>query len=219
MAGGQRYKFNGSNIQFVTGFSTSSPSGHITGATKANPCVITQATHGLTSGDVIKITGVEGMTELNDGVFVIEKLTANTYSLLDVDSTDYGTYTREGQVDEAIFSRLCELTGYNRSGGTSPEIPATSQCSTAQEFEIGLPDFGSVQVDYNFAPQNTVQAALEAFYRSGETCGYKVTLPNSGGVMVGLGFIQQTSEQASVGGLWTGSLTMRCTGPRHDFAA
>lgn len=219
MAGGQRYKFAGSNIQFLTGFSTSSPSGHITGATKANPCVITQTAHGLVDGDVVRITGVEGMTELNDGVFVIESLTANTYALLDVDSTDYGTYTREGQVDEGLFSRLCELTGYNRQGGSSPEIAATSQCSTAQEFEIGLPDFGTVQVDYNFAPQNTVQAALQAFYLSGETSAYKVTLPGSGGSMVGLGFIQQTSEQASVGGLWTGSLTMRCTGQRQDFAA
>ena len=219
MAGGQRYKFTGSNIQFLTGFSTSSPSGHITAATKSNPCVITQTAHGLTDGDVIKITGVEGMTELNDGVFVIQKLTANTYSLLDVDSTDYGTYTREGQVDEGLFSRLCELTGFNRQGGSSPEIPATSQCSTAQEFEIGLPDFGSISVDYNFAPQNSVQAALQDFYLSGDTCAYKVTLPSTGGVMVGLGFIQQTSEQASVGGLWTGSLTMRCTGQRQDFVA
>ena len=60
---------------------------------------------------------------------------------------------------------------------------------------------------------------MDAFYRSGEKMAVKVTLPNNGGVMVQLGFIQQTSEQASVGGLWTGSLTMRCTGQRQDFAA
>lgn len=218
MSGGARFKFQGSNIQFMTGYSTSSPSGVIASVTKANPAVVTQTAHGLTDGDVIRILGAVGMTELNSGVFVIQKVTTNSYKLLDVDSTDYGTYTSGGRVDEALFSRLCELTSYQRSGGSSQEIAATSQCSTAQEFEIGLPDFGTTQVGYNFAPQVAVQASIEAFYRSGAVMAARATLPNSGGVMVQLGFVQQTSEGAQVGGLWTGNMTLRNTGVRHDFA-
>lgn len=218
MSAGKRYKFDGSNIQFSVNWSGDSPSSPITGVTQANPAVVTEASHGRVSGDVIRIKNVVGMTELNDGVYVIEYINANTYKLLDVDSTAYGAYVSGGIVDEATMSKLCELTGYNRQGGTSPEIAATSLCSTSQEFEIGLPDFGTLQLDYNFAPQTNVQDAIQDAYLSGDVVAVKVTLPKSGGTMVQLGFVQQTSETASVGGLWTGSMTLRCTGRRFDFA-
>lgn len=220
MAGGQRFKFNGSTIKFLVGWSADSPSGTITAITKANPAVVTETAHGKATGDVVRILGALGMTEVNNRAFVIEKIDANSYRLLDVNSTDYGTYTSGGKSDSALFSTLCELTGYNRQGGTSPEIPATSQCSTAQEFEIGLPDYGTTQIDYNFAPvTSSVQAAIQAAYEAGTEFGARVTLPGSGGFMVQIGFVQQTSESAQVGGLWTGSFTMRNTGPRYDFAA
>jgi hypothetical protein len=219
MSAGKRYKFDGSNIQFSVNFSGDSPSSPITGITKANPAVVTESSHGRSSGAVVRIKNVAGMTEVNDGVYVINVLNNNTYQLLDVDSTNYGTYTSGGIVDEATFSKICELTGYNRQGGTSPEIAATSLCSTAQEFELGLPDFGTVQLDYNFAPQTSVQDAMQDAYISGDVVAVKVTLPKSGGIMVQLGYVQQTSETASTGALWTGSMTLRCTGRRFDFAA
>ena len=37
----------------------------ITGATQANPCVITAVAHGFSSGDRVSISDVVGMTELN----------------------------------------------------------------------------------------------------------------------------------------------------------
>lgn len=219
MSAGKRYKFDGSNIQFSINWSGDSPSSPITGVTKSNPAVVTESSHGRSNGAVVRIKNVGGMTELNDGVYVIEVVNNNSYKLLDVDSTEYGTYTSGGIVDQANFSKICELTGYNRQGGTSPEIAATALCSTAQEFEIGLPDFGTLQLDYNFAPQTNVQDAMQDAYLSGDVVAVKVTLPKSGGVMVQLGYVQQTSETASVGGLWTGSMTLRCTGRRFDFAS
>jgi hypothetical protein len=159
---------------------------------------------------------VVGMTELNNEVFVVNVLTVDTFELADTDSTGYGTWVSDGTIAVASLSNFCELTGYNRQGGTSPEIPATSLCSTAQEYEVGLPDQGTTQLDYNFAPTTAIQEAIAAFDASKEKMAVKVTLPNSGGEMVQLGFIQQTSEQSAVGGLWTASITIRNTGPRFD---
>jgi hypothetical protein len=218
MAGGKKYKFQGSTIQFATNFDASSPSGVISAVTKANPAVVTQTAHGQLSGDVARIQDVEGMVELEGGKYIVNVVDANSYQLLGINSTDYGTFASSAYVDFGVWSSLCELTGYNRQGGASPEIPATSICSEAQEFEIGLPDYGTIQIDYNFAPQVSVQGALQAAYESGEVIGVKVTLPGTGGKMTLLGYVQQTSEQASVNGLWTGSLTLRVTGPRRDFA-
>lgn len=217
MAGGVRYKFHGSQIKVLTEFIDDTSNPTISGITNANPAVVTATSHGLSDGDIVKIVDVVGMTEVNGGVFVVQNVNSSTFELADVDSTGYGTYSSGGEVLVGALSNFCELTNYNRQGGVSPEIPASTLCSTAAEFEVGLPDFGTTQIDYNFAPNTEVQTAVEAFYRSGERMGVQITLPGNGGTMVQLGTIQQTSETAGVGGLWTGSLTIRNSGPRVDF--
>ena len=77
------------------------PSGNITGATQANPCVITQNAHGYATGDWVFISGVGGMTQLNSKYFIVTVLTANTYSLSNlngvaINSAAYGAYTAGG---------------------------------------------------------------------------------------------------------------------------
>jgi len=218
MAAGQRFKWTGTVIAILTAFAIDSPANAITAITKANPAVVTDAGHNLVDGSVIKPSGIVGMTELNGGTYVVNVLSSSTYELVGVDSTEYNAYVSGGTYTIGSFSNWCELTNYNRTGGSSPEIPATTICSTAAEFEIGLPDFGTTQVDFNFAPQQSVQVALKAAQAAGSIVGIKVVLPNSGGTMIQLGYIQQTSEQAGNGGLWTGSLTLRNTGSRADFA-
>lgn len=72
-----------------------STTGTITGATNANPCSITSVAHNLTTGAVITITGVVGMTQLNGNSYTITVVDANTFTL-NVDSTAFGTYTSGG---------------------------------------------------------------------------------------------------------------------------
>ena len=217
MAGSKRFKFQGSEIAVIVDFHGDSPSSPITNITKANPAVVSETAHGRVSGDVIRIQDVVGMTEVNNEIYIVERINANSYSLVDTNSTDYGTRTSGGTVDGAKFSNFCELTGYTRSGGSKPEIDATSLCSTATEYELGLPNFGTTQIDYHFAPQTAIQLAITAFEASGGKLGVKVTLPKSGGNRVLLGFIQQTSEKVSLNGLWTGSVTLRNTGSPYDY--
>jgi len=68
----------------------------ITGATKANPCVITAVAHGLADGDRVLIASVGGMTQINDRYYSINVLTTNTFELLGENSTSYTTYTSGG---------------------------------------------------------------------------------------------------------------------------
>lgn len=218
MSAGKRYKFNGSTIAIVTEYGADSPSKAITAITKASPAVVTCTGHGLVDGDVVKLSGILGMTELNDDVFIVNQLTTSTFELIDTDSSNYGTYVSHGSIDKATFSNFCELTGYNRQGGSKTENDATSLCSTAKEYELGLPDFGTTQLDFFFAPQTTIQLAMATFDGSGDKMAVKVTLPKSGGIRTLLGFVQQTSEQSSADGLWTGSMTIRNTGAPYDQA-
>lgn len=81
----------------------------ITGATKANPAVITSVGHGYATGDEVFITGIVGMTELNNEYYYITKLTNDTFSLQDVfgnniNSSAFTTYGSGGSV-----SRVYEI--------------------------------------------------------------------------------------------------------------
>jgi uncharacterized protein (TIGR02217 family) len=69
---------------------------NITGITKANPAVVTAAAHGFTNGKVIYITGVSGMTQVNNLAFTVAGATTNTFELSGIDSTNYGTYVNLG---------------------------------------------------------------------------------------------------------------------------
>jgi hypothetical protein len=52
----------------------------ITGATNTSPIVITSNGHGLTTGTLVRISGVTGNTAAN-GLFLVTSLTANTFSI------------------------------------------------------------------------------------------------------------------------------------------
>jgi hypothetical protein len=73
----------------------------ISGATQADPCVVTDTGHGYSSGDTIFIAAVVGMTELNDIFYHVTVIDANSYSLqntsdVDIDSTGFTSYGSAG---------------------------------------------------------------------------------------------------------------------------
>ena len=73
----------------------------ITGVTQANPAVVTIASHGYSNGDEVFVTGVVGMTELNNRNFKVANVTTNTFELQDMggtnlDSTGFGSYSSGG---------------------------------------------------------------------------------------------------------------------------
>jgi hypothetical protein len=79
----------------------------ISGATKANPVVVTDTGHGYLDGDEIFITGVLGMTELNDKYYLVANKAANTYELTDIDGaningTAFTTYSSAGTSAQTI---------------------------------------------------------------------------------------------------------------------
>lgn len=73
----------------------------ISGASEADPCVITCTGHGFSTGDKIRISGVNGMVELNGKVFTITVIDANSFSI-GVDSQAYTTYTSGGVAEPLI---------------------------------------------------------------------------------------------------------------------
>lgn len=67
----------------------------ITAITQANPGSVTSTAHGFDTDDVVTISGVVGMTEVNDTDFTITKVDANTYTI-GVDTSSYTAYSSGG---------------------------------------------------------------------------------------------------------------------------
>ena len=71
---------------------------NISGATQANPVVLTTATHGLETGDRVLVEGVVGMVDLNDRRFKITKISTTTFSLDGENGTGYAAYSSAGTI-------------------------------------------------------------------------------------------------------------------------
>lgn len=76
----------------------------ITGATQANPCVLT-CTSAFIPGQTVTISGVVGMTELNGNTYTISAVTPTTVTL-SVNSTGFTAYSSGGTAtpNETVFS-------------------------------------------------------------------------------------------------------------------
>jgi len=214
MSQGKRYKFRGSTFQIISDFDT--PVTGISAITNANPAVVTKTAHGLVDGDVVKLTGIVGMVELNDQIFVVEQLTADTFALVDVDSTLYDAYVSGGSFAEAEWSGSCEITQYSGPSGSTTETETETNCGKAVDF--GSPDPGSVTLGFHKAP-NEFQRAIKASRKAVSDTIIKTTIAGGGGVMYDKGVITQEQCDGSPSGPWTGGCTLRRTVERIDIDA
>ena len=97
----------------------------ITGATQANPCVVTAASHGMgAAGDevTVRIRDIVGMTQLNGNMYRAVVVNANSFSLKDmdgvaIDSTAYTAYSSAGNVYN-ISADVKDTGGYLTLGST-----------------------------------------------------------------------------------------------------
>ena len=82
----------------------------ITGISRASPAVVTvSGSHGLVNGDFVTITGVVGMTQINNGSYYIKSTGASTFELYtddtlipEVDSSNWTTWASGGVVESPI---------------------------------------------------------------------------------------------------------------------
>lgn len=89
---------------------------NISGATKANPVVITSNAHGFSNGDRVRITGVVGMTQLNNNIYTISNVATNTFRLQGINGSSYSNYSSGGQIRKCINTN-CEVTVTANSHG------------------------------------------------------------------------------------------------------
>ncbi|KKM08538.1 hypothetical protein LCGC14_1723800, partial [marine sediment metagenome] len=101
----------------------------ITGATVANPVVITSLAHGFSNGDMMGIFDALGMTEINGNTYKVANKTADTFELntagdAAIDGTSFTTWTSGGKVYDAIDGTA--FTTYVSGGEARLEVSSLS---------------------------------------------------------------------------------------------
>jgi hypothetical protein len=91
---------------------------NISGATQADPVVLTVTGHGYSDGDFVRIQNIKGMTELNNNVYKVANKAANTFELNDeddndIDGTGFTAYIADGEsrIMKTTISELGHLEG------------------------------------------------------------------------------------------------------------
>jgi hypothetical protein len=96
----------------------------ITGATQANPVVVTASSHGFANGDLVDIKEVKGMTELNGNRYKVANQATNTFELTNqttaanINGTAFSKYDSAGEVRKGVTT----ITGLEHLEGESVKI-------------------------------------------------------------------------------------------------
>ena len=155
----------------------------ITAITKADPAVVTASAHGLSDGDRVYISGIVGMTELNNREFTVANKTTNTFELSGEDSSSHTTYTSGGKVGKIVevtttysATDIFELN-HVQSADTvylahKDHEPAKLTRTTATSFTLTDIDF----IDGPWLDENTTDTTM---YASAATGSVTITASSS----------------------------------------
>jgi len=175
----------------ISGVNVTTQTGSITAATQANPCVVTSAGHGLSTDQLISISGVTGMTQLNSVSFKVTVIDANTFSLRTplgtaVNSSGYGAYASGG-----TWTRVSELN-YANNGSVAFTV-ANPTSTTFELVGVNATSFavyasgGTIDREYTW-PYNTSgqifrgDGAMTFSYATGSSLDYTVGVGLPGAV-------------------------------------
>lgn len=161
----------------------------ITGATVANPVVVSSTAHGYTNGMVVFISGVVGMVQLNGRAFVVANVAANTFELKGIDGTSYTAYGSGGLAFLLTITNIGSVVKFDGFDGQAATVDITNLQSTAKEFLMGLPDFGGGTFDVTVDNADTGQAALRTAKASQAGKGFTLT-DSAGKVAVFVAFVK-----------------------------
>lgn len=141
-------EFVGKNCENIsTAFSIA-----VSGASQANPCSITATAHEFMTGDIVELSGIGGMTELNGNQYTITKTGANTFTLDGVNSSAYGAYSSPGTatlkgIPQAADDKMVPYNGVSYYTSTAGDEEATLIADGKKWKDIIDYDFSIIRQD------------------------------------------------------------------------
>ncbi|MCA9404334.1 MAG: hypothetical protein KC897_11170 [Candidatus Omnitrophica bacterium] len=119
----------------------------ITAITNGNPVQVTAANHGFVNGDLVDLSDISGMTELNVNRYKVKSATTNTFEITDEDDNDidgstFGAYVSGGYARKVVTV----ITGLGHLEGEAVAVLANGSVVpglTVSSASITLPNGAS----------------------------------------------------------------------------
>lgn len=206
-------KTQGSTLSIETALAATKA---ITGATNANPCVLTIVGNGYTNGDTIKVVDVIGMEELNERAFIVSAAATDSVTLKGVNSTGYGTYVSGGTAAKATMTAVGKIDGMpTLFAGQAQTINTTHLKSRRTENIQGLAQSGTCSLSGLVEDLDAGQGAMQDANELQAEKVYTVTRSDTKvACMVAFCDSFQTAAAANDVYRWTASLTLRAASTR-----
>lgn len=192
---------------------------NITAATAASPVQLTAASHGISNGTIIRVTGAGGMTQINDRAFVASAVATNTLELKGVNGSGYTTYTSGGTIVAQTMTNIGKVftigPGFN---GQTPEIDTSHLRSVVREYLGALPESGEIAFGF-YDESDTGQTRVKLLQESGAVVAWSITLATTGRIGAFLGYVKQCGfDELGVDTAVKGAAIIKVTNRWADFA-
>lgn len=184
----------------------------VSAVTNASPGVATRTSHGYTNDTVGFFSGVSGMAQLEGQAVRLKNVTANTFELQGLNTTNYSAYTGGNFTPVLTWQTLQEATSYDIGGGAAEKLDVTRLLDITKQEEQGLLPVSNVSM--NVLAQDTPTAAmllLENAVQTQSAVVVRITLGN-GAVRVFRAEPSLPGESVQQGQVGTGSLDMAVKG-------
>lgn len=203
MSKGKTVSFFGGQYRTITGYGTAK---NITSVTNATTAVVGVVGHGLADNDLVIVTGIVGPEGLNDHIFPVNVLTADSIELIGADTLNDNVYVSGGTIAKATMSSSCQITGDSHDDGANTVITSGTNCGPSDP-QMEPSTFGTFSLNFNDAKEDFI-SALKAAKRSKDETAVTLTLPKNAGLRVFIGKVENFTAEGSFGGVRTGSLSM-----------
>lgn len=129
------------------------PAVTVTSVSQANPALVTAVAHGYQTGDVVLLTGIAGMAQINTLQFQITVTGANTFELNGLDSSGFASAGTGGTVRRVLYPRAWQPLALTPIAITQAALAVVTTSvdhgyQVGQMVQLSVPaDFGMVQAD------------------------------------------------------------------------
>ena len=181
--------WNGSSWVTVNtnGYDSYDDNGEVRGCLLQDCAVrVTANGHGLTAGEGVYITGVNGMTQINNRPYIVADITTNTYSI-GVNSAEWGTYSSGGSswcgrdgcqwrvfrnISNALRAHQISACATERPGAQAYTSAAPSTAFVGRNYPAtGAPCPSAVIMPLS-SDKNAMKSLISSFNVTGSTAGH-----------------------------------------------
>jgi len=155
----------------------------ITAMTNAAPGVFTSTAHGYANGDIV-VLKTPGVNEINNGMFKIVNVAANTFNIADVDgatgidTTLFGVFASGTAEKLTLGTSVSGVAEFSPSGGEIKTISATTVHDLVDVDIVAGATALSYGLTMQWDPANAAQQAMIAAFRTRANRGFKILWPD-----------------------------------------